>query len=109
MSNLLRIHRLLCRYLRRYGEPPHEQAADAVDRVWKELAPHVASNPPTSAVTVASGFLGHRSSKSEGGRRKARWAPLAAAAVFAIAAIGTAIVWRVAEDAKALFRVAEGK
>jgi uncharacterized protein (TIGR03435 family) len=96
MRTRLRIHTLLRRYLQRYGEPPREHVADSVDRIWQTLEPHghTASGIAPSAFPVASAF-----------RRKSHLA-FAAAAVLVIA-VGTAIVWRPADDA--LFRVADGE
>jgi uncharacterized protein (TIGR03435 family) len=106
MNTRLRIPTLLRRYLRRYGEPPREHMADAVDRVWQTLEPQAAytttstgtsasrRKSPLADVTVTSSL-----------RRKPRVA-FAAAAVVVIAALATAILWRPADSR--LFRVAEG-
>ncbi|MGH9241538.1 MAG: TIGR03435 family protein [Vicinamibacterales bacterium] len=80
----------------RHGEPSPEQVASDLARIRERL--EVRAFPVASALRVASAF-----------RRKAatRWLQLAAAAVLVLAAtVGTAIVWRAADDP--LFRVVEG-
>ena len=97
-----------------------DEAKAAGTRVWRRLQTpgdrarelevrlDHAQPAETSDISVASAFLGRRSSQSGGGRRKgSRWMQLAAAAVLVMAAaLGASIVWRPADNA--LYRIVEG-
>jgi uncharacterized protein (TIGR03435 family) len=86
-----RIKTLLTRYLSRYGEPPHDQATGATNRVWQELQPQMVRTRLSVPVATSR-------------RTPTRWAFAAAAAL--VMAVGAAMLWRPADDA--LYRVVEG-
>ncbi|MGH9240224.1 MAG: TIGR03435 family protein [Vicinamibacterales bacterium] len=90
---------LLRRYMRRYGEPPREHVAATVERVWRTLEPQAAVLPPPalaqSATTVA---------RADGRSLDVRYA--AAAVLIVAAAVGSAMLWRPADDA--VYRIVEG-
>ena len=70
-------------YLQRYGEPPRDDVASAVERVWQRLAPEAARADEGSVRLQPD----HRSVRLQPDLR------LAAAAAVLLVAVGTAILW----------------
>jgi uncharacterized protein (TIGR03435 family) len=97
MNANLKIRTLLRRHLRWYGEPSHQRATAALDRVWARLEPHA-----QTARRVRVDSL-----ESDSRIPAAPWRfRMAVAAVLVAAGVAAAIVWRPADET--LFRVVDG-
>jgi uncharacterized protein (TIGR03435 family) len=93
-SDKNRVQDILNRALTRYGGLPQRQVDAAMDRAWRALRPEASRG---MTWTVA---------QSPVARRSPLRLAAAAAAALVVAAVGTAILWRSADNA--LFRVVQG-